>query len=112
MGRVVVIGSLNTDHTVEVARLPSMGQTVIGRTYAMALGGKGANQAIAAAREGADVVMVGCVGDDDGGDALVQALVDEGIDVGHVRRHAELPTGRAHINLDRRGRHTIVVLAG
>ena len=74
MGREVVVGSLNTDHTVTVARLPAPGETVIGQGYALALGGKGANQAIAAARQGADVVMVGCVGDDDDGDALVQAL--------------------------------------
>ncbi|MGI8662587.1 MAG: ribokinase [Acidimicrobiales bacterium] len=112
MGRVVVVGSLNTDHTVRVHRLPARGQTVIGTGYAVALGGKGANQAIAAARQGAEVVMVGCVGDDDGGDALVQALVDEGIDVGHVRRHAQLPTGRAHIVVDDSGRNTIVVVPG
>ena len=112
MGRVVVVGSLNTDHTVKVHRLPAMGQTIIGTGYAVALGGKGANQAIAAARQGADVVMVGCVGDDDDGDALVTALAEEGVDVGHVRRHAELPTGRAHITVDERGRNTIVVVPG
>jgi ribokinase len=112
MGRVVVVGSLNTDHTVTVARLPAPGQTVIGQGYALALGGKGANQAIAAAREGADVVMVGCVGDDDGGDALLQALIDEGVDVGHVRRDAELPTGRAHITVDDEGHNSIVVVPG
>jgi len=112
MGRVVVVGSLNTDHTVTVPSLPATGQTIIGTGYALALGGKGANQAIAAARQGADVVMVGCVGDDDDGDALVSALAAEGIDVGHVRRHAELPTGRAHITVDEHGRNTIVVVPG
>jgi ribokinase len=112
VGRVVVVGSLNADHTVRVRRLPAVGQTVLGTSYSLALGGKGANQAVAAARQGADVVMVGCVGDDDGGHALLDALIEAGVDVGHVRRHAQAPTGRAHIAVDDKGRNTIVVVPG
>jgi len=112
MGRVVVVGSMNTDHTVKVRKLPTVGQTILGRGYAVALGGKGANQAVAAARQGAQVVMVGCVGDDDGGEALVRALAEEGIDTGLVRHQSGLPTGRAHITVDERGRNTIVVIPG
>jgi ribokinase len=112
MGRVVVVGSLNSDHTVRVKRHPEIGQTVIGLSYARALGGKGFNQAVTAARQGADVVMVGCVGDDSDGGDLVRALAEAGADVGYVRRHAELPTGRAHITVDDAGRNSIVVVSG
>jgi ribokinase len=65
-----------------------------------------------AARQGADVVMVGCVGDDGDGDDLLRALDEEGADAGYVRRHAELPTGRAHITVDAEGRNSIVVVPG
>jgi ribokinase len=112
MGRVVVVGSLNSDHTVRVQQHPAVGQTVLGLSYARALGGKGFNQAMTAARQGADVVMVGCVGDDGDGDDLLQALDEEGADAGYVRRHSELPTGRAHITVDADGRNSIVVVPG
>src|SRR4051794_9923586 len=112
MGRVVVVGSLNSDHTVRVERHPNVGQTVLGLSYSRALGGKGFNQAITAARQGADVVMVGCVGDDRDGDDLLEALNESGADAGYVRRHAELPTGRAHITVDAAGHNSIVVVPG
>jgi ribokinase len=112
MGRVVVVGSLNSDHTVRVQDLPGVGQTVLGMSYTRALGGKGFNQAVTAALQGADVVMVGCVGDDGDGDDLLQALEEAGADGGYVRRHAELPTGRAHITVDAQGGNSIVVVPG
>jgi len=111
-GRVVVVGSLNVDHTARVLRMPREGQTVIAREYGRALGGKGFNQAVTAARQGADVVLVGCVGDDEGGTELLDALEREGVSSAFVRRHATLPTGRAHITVDDRGANTIVVLPG
>jgi ribokinase len=111
MGRVVVVGSLNVDHTVRVERFPAVGETVRALGYAAGLGGKGFNQAVTAARMGADVVMVGCVGADADGERLLRALDDERIDTGYVRR-SELATGRAHITVDAEGRNSIVVTAG
>src|SRR5687768_3703796 len=70
--RLVVLGSLNVDHTVWVERLPEPGETVAAHDHALTLGGKGLNQAVTAARQGAAVAMVGCVGDDEEGDWLVQ----------------------------------------
>src|SRR5688500_3235582 len=110
MGRVVVVGSLNVDHTARVARFPRVGETIIAAGSASGLGGKGFNQAVTAARMGADVVMVGCVGADADGDRLLCALADMGVDAGFVRRHAELPTGRANITVDDEGRNSIVVV--
>ena len=112
MARVVVVGSLNVDHTVQVERFPEVGETVTALGFTGGLGGKGFNQAVTAARMGVEVVMVGCVGADADGDVLVRALRQEGIDGGYVRRHAELPTGRAHITVDEAGRNTIVVVPG
>ncbi|MEY2422497.1 MAG: ribokinase [Acidimicrobiaceae bacterium] len=112
MGRVVVVGSLNVDHIVRVQRHPEAGETVTARAFASGLGGKGFNQAVTAARMGADVVMVGCVGADADGDHLLRALKGEGVDAGFVRRHAELPTGRAHITVDQQGQNSIVVVPG
>jgi ribokinase len=111
VARVVVVGSLNSDHTVRVARFPDEGETVTASGYHHGLGGKGFNQAVTAARMGADVTMVGCVGADADGNQLLQALHDEGIDFGYVRR-SELPTGRAHITVDGDGRNSIVVVPG
>lgn len=110
--RVVVLGSLNVDHNARVSSLPAPGQTVIARGYARALGGKGFNQAVTAARQGVEVVMVGCVGDDEGGTDLLDALAQEGMTTDFVRRHATMPTGRAHITVDDRGGNQIVVVPG
>jgi ribokinase len=112
MPRVIVVGSLNVDHTVRVERFPAVGETITATGFASGLGGKGFNQAITAARMGADVVMVGCVGDDADGDRLLRALEDVGVDAGFVRLHAGLPTGRAHITVDAQGRNSIVVVPG
>jgi ribokinase len=112
MGRVVVVGSLNVDHTVRIERFPVVGETVTASSFASGLGGKGFNQAVTAARMGADVTMVGCVGADADGDHLVRALHEEGVDAGFVRRNAELPTGRAHISVDDEGSNSIVVVPG
>lgn len=112
MGRVVVVGSLNVDHIARVERFPEVGETVTASALVSDLGGKGFNQAVTAARMGADVVMVGCVGADADGDHLLRALGAEGVDAGFVRRHAELPTGCAHITVDDEGRNSIVVVPG
>ncbi len=111
MSRVVVVGSLNVDHVLRVDALPGAGATVLARSYEVALGGKGANQAVAAARQGAEVVMVGCTGADGGAGRLRAALTAEGLDLTHVAT-STLPTGRAHITVDTDGANVIVVAPG
>jgi ribokinase len=106
-----VVGSLNLDHTVRVSDLPAAGETVLGDGYATAAGGKGLNQAVAAARQGAHVVMVGAVGDDAAGGLLAGVLADEHIGTGGVRR-AEGPSGTALITVSATGENTIVVAPG
>src|SRR5215212_7025355 len=92
---VVVVGSVNADLVVTVARLPRAGETVSGGTFARHGGGKGANQAVAAARVGARVAIVGAVGADDLGDEALRELAAEGIDVSSVSRLDHVPTGVA-----------------
>ncbi len=111
MGRVVVVGSINVDLVVTADRLPHPGETVLGGSYARHFGGKGANQAVAAARAGADVVMVGAVGSDPFGDESLAAMEGEGIDVSRVRR-VETPTGVAIIAVATDGENQIVVAPG
>ena len=96
--RVTVLGSLNMDISVTVPRLPEPGATVLGSAARFTPGGKGANQAVAAARLGADVRMAGCVGGDDFGHRLLAALRDEGVGHEGVRVTADAPTGLAMIS--------------
>jgi ribokinase len=114
MGRVVVLGSLNVDLVVVVERQPRPGETVLAqedlRRYA---GGKGANQAVAAADAGAQVAMVGAVGDDDAGRAYRTRLERRGIDVSGVRVVPHQPTGQAWITVsDSDAENMIVVVPG
>jgi ribokinase len=110
-GRVVVVGSINVDLVVAASRLPHPGETVIGGAFARHLGGKGANQAVAAARAGATVAMVGAVGQDADGDESLAALEAEGIDVSRIRR-VNAPTGVALIAVAPDGENQIVVAPG
>jgi ribokinase len=114
--RLTVLGSLNMDISVTVPALPGPGATVLGGAAAIAPGGKGANQAVAAARLGADagirVRMVGCVGDDDFGRTLRATLTREGIDDRAVRTVPGAPTGIAMITVDESGENMITVAPG
>ena len=110
--RVTVLGSLNIDISVTVPRLPEPGATVLGSTARFTPGGKGANQAVAAARLGAAVRMTGCVGDDDFGRRLLAALREEGVDHQGVRVTADAPTGLAMISVDTAGENMITVASG
>jgi ribokinase len=110
--RVVVVGSINADLVVSAPALPGPGETVTGGTFARHGGGKGANQAVAAARLGAAVALVGAVGDDDLGAAALAELAAEGIDVAAVSRAAGLATGVALIVVDRAGENAIAVASG
>jgi ribokinase len=110
--RVVVLGSLNRDQVVRVPRLPAAGETVVGGDLQLFAGGKGANQALAAARLGAGVAMVGLVGEDDAGRALPEGLAAEGVDVSRVLRDATAPTGAALILVEDGGQNLIAVAPG
>ncbi len=110
--QVTVLGSLNMDISVAVPRLPGPGATVLGSAATFTPGGKGANQAVAAARLGGQVRMAGCVGDDDFGRQLLAALENEGVDAGTVRVVAGVPTGLAMISVDRAGENLITVAPG
>ena len=111
-GNVVVIGSINLDFVVTVDRLPAPGETVQGGRFATHQGGKGANQAVAAARAGSRVHMLGAIGADDHGEAAVRSLAAEGIEVGGVRQVADEPTGVALIVVGPRGENQIAVAPG
>jgi ribokinase len=112
MGRVVVVGSLNVDLVTRVERHPKPGETVMGTGLERLAGGKGANQAVAAAAAGAEVVMVGRVGSDEAGSAYVVRLLALGVDVAAIRVEPECPTGHALITVDEAGENSIVVVAG
>jgi len=109
---VVVIGSLNMDLVVRVPRMPSAGETLTGDGFETAPGGKGANQAVAAARLGAPVVMVGCVGRDAHGHELLEGLAADGIGARHVETRADAPTGVAVIVVEADGQNRIVLAPG
>jgi len=112
MPRVLVVGSANVDFTVALERLPEPGETVTEGTLLVARGGKGANQAVAARRLGAEVRLMGCVGDDPSGREVRAALAEEGIGVEGVVATPQAATGTALILVDRAGRNQIGVAPG
>ncbi|WP_175940318.1 ribokinase [Caballeronia sp. BCC1704] len=111
-GRVVVVGSLNMDLVARAPRLPKPGETLAGSAFVQAPGGKGANQAVAAARLGAQVAMIGCVGGDANGATLRAGLEAEGIDCAALATSAHAPTGVALIIVDDASQNAIVIVAG
>lgn len=111
-GTVVIVGSLNMDLVVRAPRHPQPGETIIGSDFQTFPGGKGANQAVAVARLGGKVRMIGRVGQDAFGDALLATVAHDGVDTTYIRRDPEAPTGVALITLDAAGQNTIVVASG
>ncbi|MGW3116299.1 ribokinase [Streptomyces sp. NPDC001107] len=111
MTHIVVLGSTNMDLVTYVEKAPQRGETVTGREFRTIPGGKGANQAIAAARAGATVSMIGAVGDDAFGTRLRSALEDSGVDT-DLLRTVEGPSGTAHIVVDDKCGNSIVVIPG
>jgi ribokinase len=109
---VLVVGSSNTDLVIRVPRLPRPGETVLGGAFSTAAGGKGANQAVAAARAGGRVTFVARVGTDGFGDRTVAGLEADGVDIRFVARTAEAPSGIALITVDERGENSISVASG
>ncbi len=109
---IVVVGSLNMDQVVHAPRHPEIGETILGSDFRTYFGGKGANQAVAASRCGASVMMVGRVGSDAFGDAILANLKNEGIELTYLQRDEQSPTGVALIVVDDQGNNTIVVAPG
>lgn len=106
---VLVVGSVTADLTTFSDRLPVPGETVIGRDFTLVLGGKGANQAVAAGLAGAPVAMAACVGKDEFGDLVIGGLLAAGVDLSHLRRVSSR-TGIAHIRVDKAGENNIVMV--
>jgi ribokinase len=111
MASVVVVGSANVDQVFSVDRIPAPGETVLSTGFTTARGGKGQNQAVAAARAGAHTTFVAAIGTDGFGDLTSDGLLKDTIDLSRVRR-VNAPTGTALIAVDPRGENTIIVEAG
>jgi ribokinase len=110
--RICVVGSLNTDLTFRTARLPKPGETVRASEFHIGQGGKGANQAVMAVRLGAQVTMVGRVGRDAFGDAMLRHITREGIDTDYIKEDVKAPSGTAAIIVDDEARNCILIVPG
>jgi ribokinase len=109
---IVVLGSLNMDLIVRTAHIPRPGETVHGHGFSTVPGGKGANQAAAAARLGAHVTMLGRVGQDAFGDAMLDNMLTQGVETDHISRDSREPSGIALIQIQEDGNNSIVVAPG
>ena len=109
--RVAVVGSINQDLVVHAIRVPQAGETVVGQSFAISAGGKGANQAVALARLGMDVTMVGCVGADSFGTKVQAALDREGVRTGSITT-VPGPSGTALVQVEQRGENRITIIPG
>ena len=112
IGTVVVVGSINEDVVLRLPRAPRPGETLAAQEVTRHPGGKGANQAVAAARAGADVCMIGRVGDDAAGRRMVEALQDERVGTELVEAVPDVATGAAYITVTPDGENTIVLAEG
>ncbi|MCM3443053.1 ribokinase [Metabacillus halosaccharovorans] len=109
--KILVIGSINMDLVTQTNTIPKVGETVLGEHFFSVPGGKGANQAVAAAKLGADVTLLGCVGDDAFGSELKQHLQTQGVNTAHIQTNSETSTGVASITLSE-GDNSIIVVPG
>lgn len=110
--KILVIGSLNMDLVVRVDALPQAGETVPAASAEKFFGGKGANQAVASAKYGAETYMMGAVGNDAAGIALLKSLKDQGINIQGIKTRGDAQTGAAWIIVDRKGENSIIVSSG
>lgn len=110
--KIIVAGSMNMDMVVKTSHIPQPGETVLGGTFFMNPGGKGANQAIAVARLGAEVAFIGKIGDDIFGRQSSQLFEDEGVDIAGLVADEDQPSGIALITVDEKGENSIVVAPG
>ncbi|TPG55551.1 ribokinase [Ewingella americana] len=111
-GKLVVLGSINADHILNIKQFPQPGETVIGNQYTVAFGGKGANQAVAAGRAGADISFIACVGGDDIGERVRKQLASDNIDTSPVEAISDTTTGVALIFVNAEGENVIGIDAG
>ncbi|EKS6649318.1 ribokinase [Enterobacter hormaechei] len=111
-GNLVVLGSINADHILNLETFPTPGETVTGNQYQVAFGGKGANQAVAAGRSGANIAFIACTGDDDTGERVRKQLVSDRIDIAPVSVVAGESTGVALIFVNAEGENVIGIHAG
>jgi ribokinase len=112
MKKIMVIGSFMMDLVVRTPKAPREGETIIGYSFSQFTGGKGANQAVAAARLGADVTMLGKVGDDNFGDAQIQSLKEAGVNIDYIMRDPHSSTGIGFITLESNGKNRIIIVPG
>ncbi|HPT77565.1 MAG TPA: ribokinase [Candidatus Atribacteria bacterium] len=110
--RILVVGSINMDLVMSLERAPEAGETVLGDSYTYIPGGKGANQAVAAARLGAEVTFCGRVGDDANGEILLENLRKNGVDTAYITKDKDSQTGLAAIPVDATGQNRIIVFPG
>lgn len=107
MNKLIVLGSVNADHVLQVPSFPRPGETLMGRNYQVIPGGKGANQAVAAARLGADIGFIACVGSDSFGQNIIQSFAQDGINTDYVSSIQSTPTGVALIQVSDEGENSI-----
>jgi len=112
MTKIVVIGSINTDMVIRTPHIPIPGQTMLGQSFTINGGGKGANQAISGARMGCEVVLIAKIGNDSFGQQALEALRKENINIRYISKDHDEPTGVAMITVDDDGENTIVVALG
>ncbi|OOF58127.1 ribokinase [Rodentibacter genomosp. 2] len=110
--KLTVLGSINADHVISVPYFAKPGETLTGKNYHIAYGGKGANQAVAAARLGANVAFIGCIGDDGIGTSMKNAFTRDGIDTAHINTVSQEMTGMAFIQVTQIGENSIVLAPG
>ena len=110
--KIVVIGSSNTDMVIKVPRLPKTGETVLGGEFYTTAGGKGANQAVSAARAGGETTFVARVGNDMFGERAIASFQEEGINIDHIVTDPDLPSGVAEIFIDENGHSLVAVASG
>ena len=112
MKDILVVGSINMDLVINVDEMPKKGQTILGENFNQIPGGKGANQAVAVARLGGNVAMIGKVGQDNFGNKLIQTMNSDGVDTSFIKSEKDISTGVALITVDRSGENSIVVAPG
>lgn len=110
--RLAVLGSINVDHIMNISQFPKPGETIIGHQYKIAFGGKGANQAVACGRSGADITFIACVGDDAIGSEIISQLKTDNIHIDAISIIPQTPTGVAMILVNDQGENVISIVAG
>jgi len=110
--KIVVIGSSNTDMIIQVDKIPVPGETVLGGKFSTAAGGKGANQAVAAARAGGDIIFIAALGEDSFGDQALKGFERDGINTDYIKRVENSASGVALIFVDKKGENSIAVASG